>query len=218
MKIHLPRWKTPLMNILIIKVTIKSLLCSFKWIKTRIQVRPGRIKKPNSGPILIYTCSKNTSKIRKNLKVLLYRSYICPVMTYVVTIILNCAKAHLRKLQGIQIKCLRMALSTLLHKSDWASWGLPNFYDWILHKQKRRQILWHDRVSWQCFHQAIRWLFAWNTSIQNQRSLAKSCLTLIYDLVLTIPSFFFKIPVFQTFSLPIHRLLSKLNYTKKHDH
>ena len=38
-------WKNSDSNI---KLTIKSVFCSFKLIKTRNQVWPGRIKKPNS--------------------------------------------------------------------------------------------------------------------------------------------------------------------------
>jgi hypothetical protein len=59
----------------------------------------------------IYCLLKKNSHVNVHSKLLLYKSYIRPLMTYACPIFSNCPKTHFNKLQIWQNKCLRMALS-----------------------------------------------------------------------------------------------------------
>ena len=69
------------------------------------------IKKANGTISTLFPIFRKNSPASLKAKMTIYRSYIRPVMTYAGTIILNSAKTHLNRLQVMQNKCLRMALS-----------------------------------------------------------------------------------------------------------
>lgn len=76
----------------------------------------------------IYCLLKRNSSLSQRCKLTLYRSYIRPIMTYACPIFSNCADCHMRRLQTLQNKCLRMVLNapfrtriTTLHKKT----GIP---------------------------------------------------------------------------------------------
>ena len=74
----------------------------------------------------IYCLLKKTSTLNLSCKLTLYRSYIRPIMTYACPVFSNCADCHMRRLQVLQNKCLRMVLnapfrtriSSLHHRSE----------------------------------------------------------------------------------------------------
>lgn len=68
------------------------------------------IKQGNLAISMLFCLFKKKSHLDKNLKLLIYKAYIRPIITYAGTIIANCAATHLNKLQVFQNKCLRMAL------------------------------------------------------------------------------------------------------------
>lgn len=69
------------------------------------------IAKANKTISTLFPIFRKNSPASLKAKMTLYRSYIRPIMTYAGTIIFNCAKTHLNRLQITQNKCLRMALS-----------------------------------------------------------------------------------------------------------
>jgi hypothetical protein len=54
---------------------------------------------------------KKNSYASVEAKMTIYRAYIRPILTYTGTITTNCPKIHFNRLQVMQNKCLRMALS-----------------------------------------------------------------------------------------------------------
>jgi Reverse transcriptase (RNA-dependent DNA polymerase) len=77
---------------------------------------------------ILYCLLKRNSTLGLREKVTLYRSYIRPIMTYACPVFANCADCHMRRLQVLQNKCLRMVpnahfrtrISSLHHKT-----GIP---------------------------------------------------------------------------------------------
>jgi hypothetical protein len=73
----------------------------------------------------VYCLLKKTSTLSLHCKLTLYRSYIRPIMIYACPVFANCADCHMRRLQVLQNKCLRMVrnapyrtrISTLHQKS-----------------------------------------------------------------------------------------------------
>jgi hypothetical protein len=59
----------------------------------------------------LFCMFKKNSKVNHVSKLLIYKSYIRPILTHAGTVFLNCANIHLQKLQVFQNKCLRMALN-----------------------------------------------------------------------------------------------------------
>jgi hypothetical protein len=69
------------------------------------------IKKTKKAISLIYSLLKKHNKISVRNKLLLYKSYLRPILTYGCPAWANIAKSHLKKIQTVQNKCLRMALN-----------------------------------------------------------------------------------------------------------
>ena len=70
-------------------------------------------KKANKAISILYCILKKYSPVKKKLKILTYKSYIRPILTYACPTFAHYAKSHMKKLQIIQNKALRMALSAL---------------------------------------------------------------------------------------------------------
>lgn len=92
-------------------VTIDSKL-TFKSHTDRV------IRQGNANISTLFCLLKKDSTLPTNLKLLIYKLYIRPVLTYAGTIFMNCAKTHLNRLQILQNKSLRMALNK--------QWGTRN--------------------------------------------------------------------------------------------
>ena len=83
---------------------------------------------------ILYPLLKKHNNVNLHSKLTLYRSYIRPVLTYACPVFDNAAKTHIKRLQVIQNKCLRMALnspyrtriSSLHYQSD-----IPYIHDYI---------------------------------------------------------------------------------------
>lgn len=69
------------------------------------------IKQANANISMLFCLLKKDSTLPINLKLLIYKLYVRPVLTYAGTIFLNCAKMHLNRLQILQNKSLRMVLN-----------------------------------------------------------------------------------------------------------
>jgi hypothetical protein len=73
----------------------------------------------------VYCLLKKTRTLSLHCKLTLYRSYIRPIVTYACAVFAKCADCHMRRLQVLQNKCLRMVcnapyrtrISTLHQKS-----------------------------------------------------------------------------------------------------
>jgi hypothetical protein len=66
--------------------------------------------------------------------VVLYRQLIRPMMNYVCPVWRSAARSHIRKLQALQSKCLRIATSATWYMSNWQiheDLGVPFFADHI---------------------------------------------------------------------------------------
>jgi hypothetical protein len=71
----------------------------------------------------LYCLLKKHSPVKTHEKITIVRSYIRPILTYACPAFTHCAKTHLKKLQVVQKKALRMAFNapfrtrfTRLHK------------------------------------------------------------------------------------------------------
>lgn len=60
----------------------------------------------------LFCLIKRSSTLPINLKILIYKAIIRPVMTYACPTFTNCASSHFNKIQLVQNKCLRMALDS----------------------------------------------------------------------------------------------------------
>jgi endonuclease/exonuclease/phosphatase family metal-dependent hydrolase len=69
------------------------------------------IIKANAAISTLFCLLKFNSALDSKQKILVYKLYVRPMLTYAGVIYLNCAKKHLKKLQIKQNKCLRMALN-----------------------------------------------------------------------------------------------------------
>lgn len=81
------------------------------------------LKKANKALATLYGLMKKNSGLPQFEKLTIYRAYIRPIMTYACPVFNNAAAIHMKKLQVMQNKCLRMALNapyrtriTSLHK------------------------------------------------------------------------------------------------------
>lgn len=59
----------------------------------------------------LFCIFKKNSSASIQTKLLIYKTYIRPILTYAGTIIVNSAKTHFKRLQVLENKCLRMALN-----------------------------------------------------------------------------------------------------------
>lgn len=69
------------------------------------------ISKANAVIKSLFCIFKKNSAASIQTKLTIYKAYIRPIMTYAGTIIANAAKTHFNRLQVMENKCLRMALS-----------------------------------------------------------------------------------------------------------
>lgn len=67
-------------------------------------------KKANQAISTLYCLLRKFSYLKSVEKVRIYRTYMRPIFTYACPVYANCAKTHVKKLQILQNKCLRMAL------------------------------------------------------------------------------------------------------------
>lgn len=67
-------------------------------------------KQANANISTLFCLLKKNSTLPKDLKLLIYKLYIRPVLTYAGTVFQNCAKTHFNRLQVLQNKSLRMVL------------------------------------------------------------------------------------------------------------
>lgn len=91
-------------------------------------------KKAQKTMSVLFCLLKKNSALQKRHKVHVYKTYVRPILTYAGIVHMNCAKAHLKRLQILQNKCLRMALNasyftktTDLHKEA----GIPTIDEFI---------------------------------------------------------------------------------------
>ena len=77
--------------------------------KTHIETVIAKAKKMMS---ILFCLIKRNSKISARSKIYIYKTYIRPIMTYAGIVYHNCPKTYFKKLQIVQNKCLRMALSS----------------------------------------------------------------------------------------------------------
>lgn len=68
-------------------------------------------KRANKTISILFPIFKKNSSASLKSKLVIYRSYIRPVLTYAGTVYQNCPLIHFKRLQILQNKCLRMALS-----------------------------------------------------------------------------------------------------------
>lgn len=59
----------------------------------------------------LYCLLKRFSPVNEKEKIIIVRSYNRPILTYACPAFSRCAKKHLKRLQVVQNKCLRMALN-----------------------------------------------------------------------------------------------------------
>jgi exonuclease III len=64
--------------------------------------------KARKGMATLYPLLKKSSPLNRSSKLLLYKLYIRPILTYGCPVFTNCANTHLNTLQILQNKCLRM--------------------------------------------------------------------------------------------------------------
>jgi Reverse transcriptase (RNA-dependent DNA polymerase) len=83
---------------------------------------------------MLYCLLKRNSTLGLREKITLYRSYIRPIMTYACPVFANCADCHMRRLQVLQNKCLKIVLNarfrtriSLLH----AKTGIPTIKSFV---------------------------------------------------------------------------------------
>lgn len=69
------------------------------------------ITKAKKAMSTLYCLLKRFSPVQKQEKITIVRSYIRPILTYACPAFSHCAKTHLKRLQIVQNKCLRMALN-----------------------------------------------------------------------------------------------------------
>jgi hypothetical protein len=69
------------------------------------------ISKSNRAVSALYCLLKKNSPVSLKSKLTIYKSYIRPILTYACPVFTNCPKTHFNRLQIMQNKCLRMALS-----------------------------------------------------------------------------------------------------------
>lgn len=69
------------------------------------------ISKAKKAIATLYCLLKRYSPVKTNEKIIIVRSYLRPILTYACPAFAHCAKTHLRKLQIVQNKALRMALN-----------------------------------------------------------------------------------------------------------
>lgn len=59
----------------------------------------------------IFPLLRKHNTLNEKTKLVLYKSYILPVLTYACPVWANAAKTHIKKLQVMQNKCLRMVFN-----------------------------------------------------------------------------------------------------------
>lgn len=69
------------------------------------------ISKANAVISSLFCILKRHSSASAKTKILIYKAYIRPILTYAGTIIINCPKTNFQRLQVMENKCLRMALN-----------------------------------------------------------------------------------------------------------
>jgi hypothetical protein len=69
------------------------------------------VAKAKKAMAILYPLLKKNSGVNRHSKITLYRSYIRPILTYACPVFDNAAKTHIKKLQTVQNKCLRMVLN-----------------------------------------------------------------------------------------------------------
>jgi Reverse transcriptase (RNA-dependent DNA polymerase)/Endonuclease-reverse transcriptase len=72
------------------------------------------VVKAKKAMAILYPLLKKQSPLNTEGKITIYRSYIRPIMTYACPVFDNSAKCHIKKLQTVQNKCLRMVLNAPL--------------------------------------------------------------------------------------------------------
>lgn len=104
------------------------------------------IKKAKKAISFLYPLLKKHNSLNIKTKLVLYKSYILPLLTYACPVWINTAKTHMNKIQVMQNKCLRMVHSAPystriadLHKK----FKVPYVYDYI--KELTRKF--YDKVK-----------------------------------------------------------------------
>lgn len=69
------------------------------------------LRKANGMISTLFPVFKKESSLSSNLKLLIYKLYIRPIFTYAAPMIVNAPTTHLKKLQIMQNKCLRMVFN-----------------------------------------------------------------------------------------------------------
>jgi endonuclease/exonuclease/phosphatase family metal-dependent hydrolase len=81
---------------------------------TRLSFKPHIhecVSKANKAISTLFCLLKRNSTASVESKLIIYKTYIRPIITYASTIFHNCPKSHFSRLQILQNKCLRMILS-----------------------------------------------------------------------------------------------------------
>ena len=69
------------------------------------------LQRSNKEISMLFCILRKNSYASNESKMMIYRAYIRPILTYAGTLIANCPKTQFNRLQIMQNKCLRMALS-----------------------------------------------------------------------------------------------------------
>lgn len=69
------------------------------------------LRKTNGMIATLFSIFKKESSLPHNLKLLIYKLYLRPIFTYAAPLFVNAPTTHLKRLQTMQNKCLRMALN-----------------------------------------------------------------------------------------------------------
>lgn len=114
-------------------VTLDAKLC----FKQHIELS---MKKANAAISTLFCLLRKNNSVSLRAKILMYKAYIRPILTYAGTIIINCPTTHFKRLQTLQNKCLRMVLSkpfytrtTELHEQA----RIPTIRDFVLKNTDR---------------------------------------------------------------------------------